>query len=213
MRYVALDFETGNASRLSACALGVSIFEDAVLVAEQTTLIKPPAQVGKFHWGNVRVNHIKESMVVDAPSFDVVWRQGIGELAEGSVLVCHNAMFDTAVLCACLAHYHLPVPECRYVCTVKVAQRVWPQLQNHKLDTVSQALGISLNHHEAGSDARAAGLILQAALRETASSDADELARKIGMRMGRISCMGTVPCSIAKEFQGGKTARSTQTHV
>ena len=37
MRYVALDFETGNASRLSACALGVSIFEDAVLVAEQTT--------------------------------------------------------------------------------------------------------------------------------------------------------------------------------
>lgn len=213
MRYVALDFETGNASRLSACALGVSIFEDAVLVAEQTTLIKPPAQVGKFHWGNVRVNHIKESMVMDAPSFDVVWRQGIGELAEGSVLVCHNTMFDTAVLCACLAHYHLPVPECRYVCTVKVAQRVWPQLQNHKLDTVSQALGISLNHHEAGSDARAAGLILQAALRETASADADELAQKIGMRMGRISCMGTVPCSIAKEFQGGKTARSTQTHV
>ena len=114
------------------------------------------------------------------------------------------------MLCACLAHYHLPVPECRYVCTVKVAQRVWPQLQNHKLDTVSQALGIELNHHEAGSDARAAGLILQAALRETASADADELAEKIGMRLGRISCMGTVPCSIAKEFQGGKAVRSTR---
>ena len=210
MRYVALDFETGNASRLSACALGVSIFEDTILVAEQATLIKPPAQVGKFHWGNVRVNHIKESMVVDAPTFDAVWQGAIAELAEGSVLVCHNAMFDTAVLCACLAHYHLPVPECRYVCTVKVAQRVWPQLQNHKLDTVSQALGIELNHHEAGSDARAAGLILQAALRETASADADELAEKIGMHLGRISCMGTVPCSIAKEFQGGKAVRSTQ---
>lgn len=213
MRYVALDFETGNASRLSACALGVSIFEDTTLVAEQTTLIKPPAQVGKFHWGNVRVNHIKESMVADAPTFDAVWQGAIGELAEGSVLVCHNAMFDTAVLCACLAHYHLPVPECRYVCTVKVAQRVWPQLQNHKLDTVSQALGIALNHHEAGSDARAAGLILQAALRETASADADELAEKIGMRLGRISCMGTVPCSIAKEFQGGKAVRSTQSRL
>ena len=213
MRYLALDFETGNASRLSACALGVSIFEDNTLVAEQTTLIKPPAQVGKFHWGNVRVNHIKESMVVDAPTFDEVWQGAIAELAEGSVLVCHNAVFDTAVLCACLAHYHLPVPECRYVCTVKVAQRVWPQLQNHKLDTVSQALGIDLNHHEAGSDARAAGLILQAALRETASADADELAQKIGMRLGRISCMGTVPCSIAKEFQGGKAVRSTQSHV
>lgn len=206
MRYIALDFETGNASRLSACALGVSIFEDQTPAGELVTLIKPPAQVGKFHWGNVRVNHIKESMVVDAPTFDIVWRE-LADRVDGSVLVCHNAMFDTAVLCACLAHYHLPVPDCRYVCTVKVAQRVWPQLVNHKLDTVADALGIALNHHEAGSDARAAGLILQAALRETGCADVDALARRIGMRLGRISCMGTVPCSIAKEARGGTAAR------
>ena len=206
MRYTALDFETGNASRLSACALGVSIFEDQTPAGELVTLIKPPAQVGKFHWGNVRVNHIKESMVVDAPTFDLVWRE-ITDQVDGSMLVCHNAMFDTAVLCACLAHYHIPVPDCRYVCTVKVAQRVWPELANHKLDTVAGALGIALNHHEAGSDARAAGLILQAALRETGSVDADDLACRIGMRLGRISCMGTVPCSIAKATRDGKAAR------
>lgn len=206
MRYIALDFETGNASRLSACALGVSIFEDQTPAGELVTLIKPPVQVGKFHWGNVRVNHIKESMVVDAPTFDIVWRE-LADRVDGSVLVCHNAMFDTAVLCACLAHYHLPVPDCRYVCTVKVAQRVWPQLINHKLDTVAGALGIALNHHEAGSDARAAGLILQAALRETGCADVDALAHRIGMRLGRISCMGIVPCSIAKETRGGTAAR------
>ena len=177
MRYFALDFETGNASPLSACALGVSIFEDGRLVGERVSLLKPPACAGKFHWGNVRVNHIKENMVQDAPSF---------------------AMFDTGVLCACLAHYGLPMPECRYVCTVKVSQRVWPDLANHKLDTVSDYLGITLDHHEAGSDARAAGLILQAALRETGAADADVLADTIGMRMGRISSMGKTPCSIAK---------------
>ena len=205
MKYIALDFETGNASPLSACALGVSIFEDAALVREQVSLILPPAGVRKFHWGNVRVNHITEKMVADAPSFDEVWRP-LAEEAEGSVLVCHNAMFDTAVLCACLAHYHLPMPACRYVCTVKVPRRVWPELANHKLDTVADALGITLNHHEAGSDARAAGLILQAALRETGSADADELAEKIGMRLGRISPMGTTPCSIAKEARGAKAS-------
>lgn len=70
MRYVALDFETGNASPLSACALGASIFEDDVLVREQVSLIRPPAGVRKFHWGNVRVNHITEKMVADAPAFD-----------------------------------------------------------------------------------------------------------------------------------------------
>lgn len=205
MRYVALDFETGNSSRLSACALGVSVFEDTTLVREQVSLIKPPESVGKFHWGNIKVNHIKEYMVKDAPTFDEVWKL-IAQDAQDSVLVCHNAMFDTSVLCACLAHYHLPMPECRYLCTVKVSQRVWPALINHKLDTVSAALDIPLNHHEAGSDARAAGLILQAALRETASADADMLAKKIGMRLGRISCMGTVPCSIAKQVGMEKDA-------
>ena len=176
MRYLALDFETGNASPLSACALGASVFEDNQLVDEKISLIRPPECVGRFHWGNVRVNHI----------------------AEGSVIVCHNAMFDTNVLCSCLAHYGLKMPECRYLCTVKVSKRVWPELENHKLDTVSAALHIDLNHHEAGSDARAAGLLLQAALRRTGSVDADALAEKFGMRLGRISSMGKTPCSIAK---------------
>ena len=102
----------------------------------------------------------------------------LADIAEGSVIVCHNAMFDTNVLCSCLAHYGLKMPECRYLCTVKVSKRVWPELENHKLDTVSAALHIDLNHHEAGSDARAAGLILQAALRRTGSADADALAEK-----------------------------------
>ena len=205
MRYLALDFETGNASPLSACALGASIFEDSTLVREQVSLILPPAGARKFHWGNVRVNHITEKMVADAPPFDAVWRT-LADEAEGSVIVCHNAMFDVGVLSACLAHYHLPVPACRYVCTVKVSRRVWPDLQNHTPDTGSEALGIALDHHEAGSDARAAGLILQAALRETGSANVDELADKIGMRLGRISPMGTVPCSIAKEARGAKAS-------
>ncbi len=168
MRYLALDFETGNASPLSACALGASVFEDNQLVDEKISLIRPPECVGRFHWGNVRVNHIKEKMVADAPSFAEVW-EPLADIAEGSVIVCHNAMFDTNVLCSCLAHYGLKMPECRYLCTVKVSKRVWPELENHKLDTVSAALHIDLNHHEAGSDARAAGLILQAALRRTAA--------------------------------------------
>ena len=51
MRYLALDFETGNASPLSACALGASVFEDNQLVDEKISLIRPPECVGRFHWG------------------------------------------------------------------------------------------------------------------------------------------------------------------
>ena len=95
-----------------------------------------------------------------------------------------------------------------------MSKRVWPELENHKLDTVSAALHIDLNHHEAGSDARAAGLILQAALRRTVSADADALAEKIGMRLGRISSMGKTPCSIAgdpKPREHRRTARPRNT--
>ena len=190
MRYLALDFETGNASPLSACALGASVFEDNQLVDEKISLIRPPECVGRFHWGNVRVNHIKEKMVADAPSFAEVW-EPLADIAEGSVIVCHNAMFDTNVLCSCLAHYGLKMPECRYLCTVKVSKRVWPELENHKLDTVSAA-----------------------ALRRTGSADADALAEKIGMRLGRISSMGKTPCSIAgdpKPREHRRTARPRNT--
>lgn len=78
---------------------------------EKISLIRPPECVGRFHWGNVRVNHIKEKMVADAPSFAEVW-EPLADIAEGSVIVCHNAMFDTNVLCSCLAHYGLKMPEC-----------------------------------------------------------------------------------------------------
>ena len=203
MKYTAMDFETGNASPLSACSIGISVFEDDAPPRDAVFLMKPPAGVGKFHWGNIRVNGIKEKMVADAPSFAAVWEQIEADVRD-SVIVCHNAMFDTSVLCACLAHYGLQMPDCRYVCTVKISQRVWPDLENHKLNTVSEALHIPLNHHEAGSDARAAGLILQAALRETGSADVLELSEKIGMRPGRISSMGKTPCSIAKEQKSGK---------
>ena len=48
MTYFALDFETGNASPLSACALGVSIFEDGKLAGERVSLLKPPSCAGRF---------------------------------------------------------------------------------------------------------------------------------------------------------------------
>ena len=177
MRYLALDFETGNASPLSACALGASVFEDNQLVDEKISLIRPPECVGRFHWGNVRVNHIKEKMVADAPSFaEVVGAARRHRGGQRHRVPQRYVRYE--LLCSCLAHYGLKMPECRYLCTVKVSKRVWPELENHKLDTVSAALHIDLNHHEAGSDARAAGLILQAALRRTGSADADALAEK-----------------------------------
>ena len=95
MRYLALDFETGNASPLSACALGASVFEDNQLVDEKISLIRPPECVGKFHWGNVRVNHIKEKMVADAPSFAETSRRAASSCVTTlcSIRMCFAAVW------------------------------------------------------------------------------------------------------------------------
>lgn len=197
MKYIALDFETANSSPCSACSVGISIFEDHKFLSSQSQLLCPPAEFNHFNWYNIKVHGIHPHMVTSAPRWDEIW-PAIQPEMENSVLVCHNAMFDTSVLCKTLAYYGLELPRCQYVCTVKIAKRVWPQLTNHKLDTVSSALSINLNHHEAGSDAFACGKILQAALDQMHCADVNALAQKIGMRLGKISPEGCVSCSIAR---------------
>lgn len=197
MKYVALDFETANASPISACAIGISVFEDQTLLHSFDSFIKPPAEFGAFTWYNTKVHGITKGMVRNAPSFDELWVSLQSEI-EHAVLVCHNAAFDTSVLQKTLQFYQIPVPNCRYICTVKVAQKVWPSLINHKLDTVSAALDIPLTHHHADSDALACGLILQKAMQALACTQVEVFAQKIGMRLGSISPNGGVSCSTAQ---------------
>lgn len=189
MKYVAMDFETGNAFLVSACSIGLSYYEDDRLVGSESYLIKPPDSVGKFHWYNVKIHGIKRKSLQNERTFDQVWEL-IAPKFENSMIVCHNAVFDTAVLKECLKFYHLPVPDCPYICTVQVSQKVWPDMVNHKLDTVSENLGIALNHHEAGSDAYACGEILQKALKETGCADAVALAAQLHVKLGNLAQAG-----------------------
>ena len=200
MKFTAIDFETANASMLSACSIGAVVFEDGIPVREMYTLIRPPEEYGKFNWYNVRIHGIRASMVQDAPTFDQVWELLAGDI-ENQLVVCHNAAFDTVVLCRLLEYYGIGVPTFDYLCTVKMSQRLWPEMENHKLDTVCDELDISLNHHEALSDARACGMILAEALRSQHCSNVSDLLEALEMRAGHISPQGRVSCSTSEEIR------------
>lgn len=200
MRYTAIDFETANSSMLSACSLGVVVFEDGVPIAEHITFIKPPEQFGKFNWYNVRIHGIKPAMVKDAPTFDQVWAK-IHQYIEGQLIVCHNAAFDTVVLCKLLEYYGIEIPEFDYVCTVKLSQQLWPEMENHKLDTVCNDLNIVLNHHEALSDARACGYIFGKAMFSQHCSCAEDLLDALEIRKGHVSKAGKQSCSTSEEIR------------
>ena len=208
MKYVAMDFETGNAFLVSACSIGLSYYEDDRLIRSETYLIRPPESVGKFHWYNVKIHGIKRKMLQNERTFDEVWKLIAPEF-ENSMIVCHNAVFDTAVLKECLKFYGLPVPNCQYICTVQISQKVWPEMVNHKLDTVSGELGIQLNHHEAGSDAYACGEILQHALRKTGCADAVKLAEALDINLGSMDMAGVRKRDPKRNHRRRRTANST----
>lgn len=198
MNFTAIDFETGNASYISACSIGVSVFENNKPIKQYSKFINPPDEAGDFHWYNIKIHGIKKSDVQNEYTFDKVWQQIKCDI-ENKIIVCHNAVFDTAVLVKCLEFYNIPFPEFRYICTVKVAQKMWPQLEKHKLNIVSEYLGIKLNHHEAGSDAHACGLILHYALKQSGCQSVEQLAKKLGIRLGYVSKNGRISCSCAKK--------------
>ena len=200
MKFTAIDFETANASMLSACSIGIVEFEDGVPVRETYTLIRPPEEYGKFNWYNVRIHGIKATMVKDAPTFDKVWEQ-IRDSIDGQLIVCHNAAFDTVVLCRLLEYYGIAIPTFDYVCTVKISQLLWPEMENHKLDTVCNDLNIVLNHHEALSDARACGLIFAEALKSQHCIDTSDLLDALEMRVGHVSPKGRQSCSTSEEVR------------
>ena len=62
-------------------------------------------------------------------------------------LPIYNAPFDTRVLRATLAKYELQADPYLSIDTVRTSRKFYPQLPNHKLDTVAQALNIQLQHH------------------------------------------------------------------
>ncbi|HEY5540831.1 MAG TPA: 3'-5' exonuclease, partial [Coriobacteriia bacterium] len=139
--WVAIDFETSNEQRDSACALGLAVVRDGEVTKTAAWLIRPPEM--RFDWRCTRVHGIRARDVVDAPEFPDVWLEVSEYLGDGRLLA-HNASFDIAVLRTMLAAYGLEAPELRYACTLAMSRRAWPDLPRHRLDTMCEHCGIEL---------------------------------------------------------------------
>jgi len=177
-RWIAIDFETANRERASACALGAAVIEGGRVVATHSWLIDPAAD---FDWFNSQLHGIDADTVGQSPEFDEVWDE-FSPLLDGASLLAHNATFDMGVLGASLERYELPRPQVAYLCTVTLARRAMPHLGNHKLDTVSSACGIGLCHHDAGSDAEACARIALACCDVAGAHSVTQLAEVLGVR-------------------------------
>lgn len=149
-RYVALDFETSGYAAHSACAVGLCRIEDGVVTDSFYSLIRPPSSRVLF----THVHGLTWPMLKDAPTFTELWPQLVAFMEGSHALLAHNAGFDRRVLHASCQALELVQPQLPFLCTLKGARRSLP-LVSRALDSVCDYFGIPLDHHHAGSDARA----------------------------------------------------------
>ena len=160
--FAAIDFETANYSRDSACAIGVAFVRDGCVVDVQRHLIRPPTKEFCF----MDLHGLAWKDVRNAPAFPEVWSKLVPALADLDFLAAHSAPFDRSVLVACCTNHGLRKPKQPFICTVEVARVVW-NIYPTKLPDVCRRLRIPLTHHEAGSDAEACARIVIAAAKRS----------------------------------------------
>jgi DNA polymerase III subunit epsilon len=191
MSWAAIDFETANQTRGSACALGIAIVEDSQVVQRSSWLIRPPTL--DFNPYNVMIHGITADDVASAPTFDVLW-PSIQGLLEGRPVVAHNASFDTSVLRHSLDAYGLPWPNLKYVCTRVRAKKVWTDLLSYSLPVVADRCGIKFLHHDPEEDAVASAEVALRCCEALSTPEPAAAAEAARLRIGALSPGGYQPC-------------------
>jgi DNA polymerase-3 subunit epsilon len=186
MNFASLDFETANYSRVSICAAGLAVFEDGNLTETPYWLVRPPAGHGWFRDDFTEIHGLTHLDVHDAPEFSGIAPELLAHLTRADLVIAHNAHFDLGHLGDTLDHFGLPRPEFEYVCTCQLARRVWPELENHQLATLTAHIGHEFNHHQAQSDAEAAGRVLLAMMKHANATTPRELLQKTGVEPKRF---------------------------
>lgn len=164
MNFTAIDVETANPDMGSICQIGIARFADGSLVDEWSTLVDPEDYFDDF---NIAIHGIEPCMVKGQPKFpDLI--KNLRSHLENTLSVCHTH-FDRLALTCALAKYRIPSIKTSWLDTARVARRTWKDLawKGYGLSNACRRIGYTFRHHDALEDAKAAGFLLLAALRES----------------------------------------------
>jgi DNA polymerase III epsilon subunit family exonuclease len=148
--------------------LGAYQIRGGHIVDKFMSLVNPEIPIPRFV---ASLTGISNEMVRSAPVFADLAPQWL-DFVSDSVLVAHNAPFDTSFLNHEISRVY---PGHRminpHLCTVRLARRAFPDLSNHRLDTIANHFSIPIvSRHRAGSDALATAeifILLLTELQET----------------------------------------------
>jgi DNA polymerase-3 subunit epsilon len=209
MEFVAIDFETANNKRDSACSLGMAFVSDGRITETRHWLIRPKEL--HFNPRHVRIHGITEATVADKPQFCDLWDEILPSLS-GRLVIAHNAGFDMSVLRRTLDCYGMGYPELDYSCSYQIARQVWCEWVCFKLPALAAKLNLNLDHHDAMEDAKACAEILLAAAKHIGVSTFDELEESTSVYRGRLErdCYYRPSCP---RVRGERSPRNVQKYI
>ncbi len=150
--YVVFDFETTGTDFMNngITEIGAVKIVNGKITEQFTTLVHPDYPISAEI---VAITGITPEMVKDAPKIDKVLPDFF-KFIEYSVIVAHNAPFDTSFLRRFANENDYEVNNA-VLDTLEMSRRLLPALRHHDLKTIADYFGIVFHHHRALSDAYA----------------------------------------------------------
>ncbi|MCH5157120.1 MAG: 3'-5' exoribonuclease [Clostridiales bacterium] len=157
--FVFVDVETANFANDRICAIGLILVKDGKSTGYYT-LINPQTHITFTY-----IHGISDCDVVNAPTIDQYWQVMSKLIPSEFVFVAHNYRFDLSVMKKDLGRFGYEFNPTELLDTMWVARDVLYNSRTVKgdlrLNTLSERLGVQLNHHNAASDIMATKEVLE----------------------------------------------------
>ncbi len=195
MDFTAIDFETANRRRDSACQLAAVVVRGGKIVDTAMWMIRP--EPFYFSPANIGVHGITPNRVKAERDFAGHWPTIASFLRSSpdgkhDCLVAHNASFDLGVLLGTMLSHQIVAPEMQYTCTRLVARQTWPGRSGYGLKPLADWLGIRFKHHDALEDSVACAKILLAAAVHLGVTSMEQLETTLRISRGTAGVWGTI---------------------
>ncbi|KAB2337547.1 PolC-type DNA polymerase III [Cytobacillus depressus] len=119
----------------------------------------------------INLTGITDDLVENAPEVDEVL-QKFYDWTGDSILVAHNASFDMGFLNVGYKKIGLGKAENPVIDTLELARFLYPEMKNHRLNTLAKKFDVELTqHHRAIYDAEATGYLLLKMLKDAADKE------------------------------------------
>ena len=149
--FIAIDFETANSNRISACAVGIIFIKNSKVAFSKKFYIKPP-KGENFNTQHISIHGITKEDVVNSLNFSELWESELNKYFNNNLIVYHNASMDLSILKNLFQYYSIKDFSIKHIDTMRIAEK---SFNPKKLSDLAQKFEISFsNNHEPEEDAR-----------------------------------------------------------